>query len=218
VDPQIESLLAGMPDADRAQLARDVAEEANRDGVELTDELAEAYVRQAFAADHEGQAPEQAYAEPEPYVDPRTAMFGDYGEAAREQRQAEANSQRFAEQAGAQADELRRQIGRDLTSAEIAHLADELDGQMARRGEFDVTDAASTVGIKPWREMSDHDVAATMAQRMRDMAGPEPDLEIPLTHGATADDPLRPDWGQMTDDAANRYMAARLAGAEIEHD
>jgi hypothetical protein len=216
MDPEIEDLIVSMADADRDQLAADMDAWAGYHGVDLTDELAEQYVREAFAADHDGQAPEEfEEVQPVEEVDP-AAFFSGY--AARSHAHAELSDRaRLAEQRAEQdAADFEHELGRTLTERERDALEDAQRAQFQRGESVNVHGAAWTAGIKHWNEMSEHEVTATMEERAREMSGDEPDFEIPAVSGPTVDHPLQPDWSSMDSELINRYMVARLNGGGID--
>jgi hypothetical protein len=80
--------------------------------------------------------------------------------------------------------------------------------EMAAHAEMEAETNPTPTGPDP------EAVAAAQAARDAEQAKR---LEVPLTYGATVDEPLRPDWSKMTPDQVNQAMAARLAGGEYVH-
>src|SRR5262249_33650839 len=141
-------VIAGMPEEDRDQLARDAGQWATDHGVELTEDLAEQYARAAFAQDHGGHAPEE-YA---PELDAGQQFFADYAENrtiahAHEQANADQQWQAVEREIG----NLEQQNGRKLTVPEQERLSDQLAHGLELTGRLpDVHATAWNVGIQPW--------------------------------------------------------------------
>jgi NOL1/NOP2/fmu family ribosome biogenesis protein len=216
MDPAVENLLAGMPEADRDQLSADMGAWAHEHGVELTDQIAEDYVRGAYAADQAAEAEP----EPAPALTYEQSVLAGYGaNRERSEREARARADGIAiAQMQADAQEFEHGIGRTLTARERDQLEQAQAAQVFRGQAMNVQEAAATAGIRSWSEMDDHQAAEAMVERMGELAGESTtEITVPTRHSPHTG-AREVDWGEMSTDDQNAYMAAKLSGWQEEEE
>lgn len=68
-------------------------------------------------------------------------------------------------------------------------------------------------GPPDWSSMDDVDQARAMRDRLL-ASRPQEEMEIPVEYSGTG--AATPDWSEMTDDEADRYLAARVNGYSLD--
>ena len=220
--PDVVAITSQMSQEDIDGLAAVITQQADARGIQLTPETIEGAILGAYHSDQWTEdglgAHLEAQYEPayEQTYEPPPEQYAD-------RSYAEDVEQLRLERSGAQAEqdarEFEQRLGRPLTNREAQQLAEQQYAQAQRGGHLDTAAAAQAAGIKSYSEMNPGDVARTMAERVRELNGPNDDLEIPVRETGEMNGPAyEPDWSEMSPRQINQYLSARAQGAEMTFD